>query len=413
MEHLDRRSFLRIGIGAPLAATAFSPLAAHGSAKRASAKAVIVLYMEGGPSQLDTFDLKPGQETGGPFRPIDTAARGIRICEHLPQLAREMKHLAVIRSMTSREGDHRRGRYLLHTGHRPEPAVTHPGMGSYVSRELGDPDAPLPNVVAVRARPPGAAFLAATHAPYSIDAPGRPVPNVEYGPGVDDARFSKRMKILNVFEQEFARERATGFVLRRRAMYRKAERFMHAPQLRAFELEDEEERLRTAYGQTPFGQGCLLARRLVERGVKFVEVGMKGWDTHRDNFDRTKRLMETLDPAFSTLVRDLHHRRLLEETLVVWMGEFGRTPRINRNNGRDHWPKSFSVVMAGGGVQGGRAIGETDAQGWEIKKRPVPVEDYAASIYRCLGIDQTRQTVNELGRPIRILNAGAPVSELF
>jgi uncharacterized protein (DUF1501 family) len=188
---------------------------------------------------------------------------------------------------------------------------------------------------------------------------------------------------------------------------------MHTPHLRAFDLKEEEDKLRDSYGRTPFGQGCLLARRLVERGVKFVEVGLGGWDTHGDNFNKIQGNLDTLDPAFSTLIRDLRERNLLKETLVVWMGEFGRTPRINGNNGRDHWPKVFSMVMGGGGVEGGRLVGSSDAGGFEIKDRPVTVEDYASTLYHCVGIDTKKQTVNEFGRPIRILNGGAPVRELL
>ena len=407
---LDRRSFLRIGLGA--SAAAFLPgEGARGDERRATAKSVIVLYMEGGPSQLDTFDLKPGRGTGGPFKEIETDARGIRICEHLPRLAREMRNVSLVRSMTSKEGDHQRGQYLLHTGQRPEGAVTHPGIGSYVSREIGAPDASLPNCIAVRARLPGSAFLKAEHSPYGVDEPGQPIRDIRPARGVDAARSKERQEILGMLEEGFP---AGGpWVDGRREAYRKAERLMNTPQLKAFELDGEAAALRDAYGRNPFGQGCLLARRLVERGVKFVEVGLYGWDTHADNFAKTKELMETLDPGFATLVRDLRDRSLLADTLVVWMGEFGRTPRINPQNGRDHWPKAFSVAFAGGGVQGGRVVGATDADGFDIVDRPVTVEDYAATIYRPLGIDVKKPTLNESGRPIRILSAGVPVKELF
>jgi hypothetical protein len=413
MCELDRRAFLRIGLGATAAAS-FMPTA-FAAPRGGKARAVIVLFMEGGPSQLDTFDLKPGQSTGGPFKPIETAARGVQICEHLPRLAREMKDVSIIRSLTSTEGDHARGQYLLHTGQKPEPAVTHPGLGSYVSRELGSPSAALPNAItiALKTRTPGAAFLKSEHAPYAVDRPGEPIRNINYAAGVDVLRFNERMDLLRTLENDFEQAHEAGYVDARRQAYARADKLMHTPALRAFDLVEEDDKLRDAYGRTPFGQGCLLARRLVERGVRFVEVGLGGWDTHSNNFDATEGLMSALDPAFSTLLTDLRGRGMLEETLIVWMGEFGRTPRINPQNGRDHWPKSFSVALAGGGIQGGRAVGETDAQGFEIKDRPVPVADFAATIYHCLGIDVKKQTVNESGRPIRILNAGAPVQELI
>jgi hypothetical protein len=416
MNPLDRRSFLRIGLGAT-AASAFVPslaAAAHG-ARRGTAQSVILLYMEGGPSHIDTFDPKPGQDTNGPFRAIDTAVRGIRICEHLPGLAAGMKDLALIRSVTSKEGDHGRGQYVFHTGHAPEPAVSHPGIGAYVSRETGNPKAPLPNNIAVgvRGNAPGAAFLRIDHAPFAVERPGDPIRNVRYAPGVDVLRFNGRMAALDVLESAFSADRSAPFVQGRRDAYGKADLLMHTPQLRAFDLRDEDDALRDRYGRTPFGQGCLLARRLVERGVRFVEVGLGGWDTHADNFGKIRGVLDALDPAFSTLVADLRQRGLLEETLVVWLGEFGRTPRINGQNGRDHWPKVFSMVLAGGGVQGGRVVGSSDATGHEVAERPVTPEDYAATVYYCLGVDPRKPTFNELGRPIRILNGGAPIRELF
>ena len=412
---LDRRSFLRIGLGATAAASMSPALLAQEPARTAKAKAVIVLFMEGGPSHIDTFDPKPGQDTNGPFKAIDTAVRGIQICEHLPRVAAELKHVSIIRSMTSKEGDHGRGQYVLHTGHVPEPATSHPGIGSYVSREKGTAESALPNFIAIqsRGRVQGPAFLSNDHAPFSVDRPGDPISNIRYAGGVDVLRFNERMHVLEDLEESFAKERAEGFGRKRRDAYHKADQLMHTPQLRAFDLKEEKDELRDQYGRTPFGQGCLLARRLVERGVKYVEVGLGGWDTHGDNFVKIQGSLAALDPAFATLIRDLRERSMLQETLVLWMGEFGRTPRINGQNGRDHWPQVFSMVMGGGGVEGGRVIGESDAGGFAVKDRPVTVEDYASTVYHCLGIDSRKQTVNEVGRPIRILNGGAPVRELL
>jgi uncharacterized protein (DUF1501 family) len=246
-----------------------------------------------------------------------------------------------------------------------------------------------------------------------VERPGEPISNIRYSPGIDVLRFNERMHVLEDLEEAFAGEHGADFIQKRREAYHKADQLMHTPQLRAFDLKEEDESLRDRYGRTPFGQGCLLARRLVERGVKFVEVGLGGWDTHGDNFTKTQGLMETLDPAFGTLVRDLRERGLLQETMVLWMGEFGRTPRINGQDGRDHWPRVFSMVAGGGGIEGGRVVGASDAGGFEIKDRAVTVEDYAATLYHCLGIDAKKQTVNEFGRPIRILNGGAPIRELL
>lgn len=413
MCELDRRTFLRFGLGATAAASLAPSLMAQDSARKASAKAVIVLFMHGGPSHIDTFDPKPGKETGGPFKEIDTAVRGVRICEHLPRLAGEMKHLSILRSVHSKEGDHSRGRYFLHTGHRPEPAVTHPGVGSYVSHEVGDPKASLPNFITVGLAGYSPAFLRTRHAAYRVDQAGKPPVNVRYAPGVNARRFKDRTNLLGMLEDAFEREHATDYVQGRRQAYRKAIAMMHTPDLRAFDLDEEDGKLRKRYGRNAFGQACLLARRLVERGVKFVEVGLSGWDTHADNFNRTAKQMEMLDPGFATLVRDLRERDMLKETLVLWMGEFGRTPQINRNEGRDHWPKCFSVVMGGGGIQGGLVIGSSDARGYEVQERPVSVQDVFSTVYRCLGIDTSKQFRNKAGRPVRILNEGAPVKEVF
>jgi uncharacterized protein (DUF1501 family) len=193
-----------------------------------------------------------------------------------------------------------------------------------------------------------------------VRQPGQPIHNIQYARGVDSRRFKDRTDLLSKLENEFEKLHATAYLQGRREAYREADKLMHTPDLRAFDLSDEDVTLRDAYGRNRFGQGCLLARRLVERGVKFVEVGLGGWDTHQDNFNQTRSLLDVLDPAFATLTRDLKQRGLLTETLVVWLGEFGRTPRINANNGRDHWPKCFSTVLAGGGIQGGRVVGRTD-----------------------------------------------------
>jgi hypothetical protein len=268
MCELDRRSFLRIGLGATAAASvAPSPLALEGGAKE-KAKAVIVLFMEGGPSHIDTFDPKPGQDTNGPFKAIDTAVRGIQICEHLPRIAAEMKDLSIIRSMTSKEGDHGRGQYVLHTGH-VRAATSHPGIGSYVSREKGTSGSALPNFITIqlRGRVPGPAFLANDHAPYPVERPGDPISNIRYSGGVDVLRFNERMHVLEDLENSFAGEHGAGFIQKRHEAYHKADELMHTPHLRAFDLKEEDDKLRDKYGRTPFGQGCLLARRLVERGV--------------------------------------------------------------------------------------------------------------------------------------------------
>ncbi len=413
MYDMNRRAFLRIGLGTTAAAAFVPPLLAREAEAKARAKAVIMLFMDGGPSQIDTFDPKPGKSTGGSFKAIDTAVRGIQICEHMPRLGKQMRDLSIIRSMTSKEGDHRRGKYLIHTGHRPQGAFERPAVGCFVGHEKGDPQAALPNYVSVLAPVFSAAFLKSRHAPYPVRQPGQPIHNIRYARGVDSRRFKNRTDLLRKLEDEFEKLHATAYLQGRREAYREADKLMHTPDLRAFDLSDEDDKLRRAYGRNRFGQGCLLARRLVERGVKFVEVGLGGWDTHQDNFNQTRSLLNVLDPAFATLIRDLGQRGLLKETLVVWLGEFGRTPRINANNGRDHWPACFSTVLAGGGIQGGRVVGRTDSLGMAVKERPVTVQDFYATMYLCLGVDTQKEFIDESGRPIQILDNGEPIVELL
>jgi len=413
MSALDRRTVLRIGLGTTAAAAFVPPLLAREAAAMAKAKAVIMLFMDGGPSQIDTFDPKPGKSTGGSFQAIDSAVRGVRVCEHLPKLASRFNDLSIIRSMTSKEGDHRRGKYLVHTGHRPQGAFERPAVGCFVGHEMGRQDSALPNYISVLAPVFSAAFLKARHAPYPVREPGQPIHNIRYPRGVDSGRFADRTNLLRELEDEFQKLHATAYGRGRREAYLQADKLMHTPDLRAFSLKNEDDTLRDAYGRNKFGQGCLLARRLIERGVKFVEVGLGGWDTHQNNFKQTRSLLNVLDPAFSTLIKDLKQRGLLKDTLVVWLGEFGRTPRINRYNGRDHWPNCFSTVLAGGGVQGGRVVGRTDPLGMAVRERPVTVQDFYATMYACLGVDIKKKFPGESGRPIQILEKGEPVAELL
>ena len=413
MHDLNRQTFLRIGLGATAAAAFVPSLLAKEAASKAKAKAVIMLFMDGGPSQIDTFDPKPGKSTGGPFKAIDTAVPGIQICEHMPKLGKQMRDLSIIRSMTSKEGDHNRGKYLIHTAHAPQGAFVRPAVGCYVGHETGEPEATLPNYISVVAPLFSAAFLKSRHAPYPVRRPGHPIQNIKYARGVDSQRFKNRTDLLSKLEDEFEKLHATAYQQGRRESYREADKLMHTPDLRAFDLSSEDDKLRRAYGRNPFGQGCLLARRLVERGVKFVEVGLGGWDTHQDNFNRSRRLVNVLDPAFATLIHDLKQRGLLDETLVVWLGEFGREPHINEYTGRHHWPACFCTVLAGGGIQGGRVVGKTDSLGEAVAKRPVTVQDFYATMYSCLGVDTQKEFMDESGRPIQILDKGEPTLELF
>jgi len=399
---------------------------------RAGGKSVIVLWMEGGPSQFETWDPKEGRENGGPTKAIDTAADGIQYAENMKVCATQAKHIAVVRSMVSREGSHERGRYLLHTGYVPTGTVAHPSLGAVTAMEIGKKELDLPNFISIGGPTDGAGFLPPTYSPFVVNTRGErrggmegrrasaetakspiPIDNVAYAQGVDQARFRERMKLLAEQEKEFEKEHPTDEVEKHKTAYAKADKLMHTPLLEAFDLTKEKADLVAAYGDNAFGRGCLMARRLVERGVAFVEVKLGGWDTHQDNFTRVAANCQSLDPAMGTLIKDLHDRSLLKDTLVVWMGEFGRTPKINPNTGRDHYPRAWSLAMAGGGIQGGRVIGATDRDGVEVKDRPVTVPDLFATIYTAIGVDPRKKVVSPLGRPIAFSDNGVPVKELL
>jgi hypothetical protein len=407
-------------------------------------KSCILLWMSGGPSQMDTFDLKPGHDNGGPFHAIQTAVPGIKISEHLPRVAAAAGDLAIIRSMSSREADHGRATYQMRTGYLPNGPVQYPTLGSLFSKELEQPGAELPNFVSIApytffspaAYGPG--FLGPQYAPLVlagdqqalIPIPGAQanyenslrVPDLDLPADVSQQRSTARIHLLEEMEQDFLENRSAMPSESHHSAHRRAVTLMRSQATRAFDLDEEPDRLRDRYGRNLFGQGCLLARRLVERGVPFVEVSLAtlgnialGWDTHINNFDSVRRLSEALDPAWATLMEDLKVRGMLDSTLIVWMGEFGRTPRLNPQGGRDHWANAWTTVLAGGGIRGGQVIGRTSPDGTTVESdRPTTVPDFIATIANVLGIDPNRQNISNVGRPIRIVEpAGRPLQEVL
>jgi len=377
-------------------------------------KSCIVLWMGGGPSQLDTWSLKPGSKNAGEFRPIDTVVPGIQICEHLPTIARQMNHLSIVRSLNSNEGNHDRGTYKMHTGYVPNPTVVHPGFGSVLSYELGSkrPNFDLPHCVSINGSPFSAGFLGMTHAPFDVSASGD-IPNLKPPAGIE-ARLARRLALLNMVETNFIAEKRGQEAIDHKEVYDKTYRMMSSRLLKAFDLKSEPESVKEKYGKNSFGQGCLLARKLVEAGVTYVEVSLGGWDNHNNIFDTLKGgNLPTLDKGMGTLIEDLAQRGLLDSTLVVWMGDFGRTPRINQDTGRDHWPNSWSVVLGGGGIKGGQIVGETDKDGVDIIDRPVGVMDLIATMTKAMGIPLDTQYTTPNGRPYWIVEKGEPISELI
>jgi hypothetical protein len=398
-------------------------------------KSCILLWMTGGPSQIDTFDPKPGHANGGPEKPIDTSVPGIQIGPHLPKLARQMKDIAIVRSMSTKEGDHGRATFNLRTGYQQTGPIHYPTIGSLISKELGTDDAELPNFVSIspaRGFNPaafGPGFLGPQYAPLIVgerignDAQGGTdarnlsfkVDDLSPPAGIDTPRADARLGLLTSMGKDFLGRHPGVAPLSHQDAYHRAVRLMRSKASKAFELDEEPAKLRDAYGRTPFGQGCLLARRLVERGVPFVEVslssapgaGAVGWDTHAQNFPAVKSLCEVLDPAWATLMDDLRTRGLLDSTMIVWMGEFGRTPKINPNSGRDHFPNAWTTVIAGGGIRGGQVIGSTGKDGMSVKDHEVAVPDLLSTVCKGLGIDPLGQNMSDVGRPIRIVDPKA------
>jgi Protein of unknown function (DUF1501) len=395
-------------------------------------KSCILLWMNGGPSQMDTFDLKPGHANGGPFKEIATAVPGIKISQHLPRIAQHMKDMVLVRSMSTKESDHGRASYFLRTGRTPGGPVQYPTIGSALSKELGDPNAELPNFVSIapyRFLSPAAytsGFLGPQYAPLivadnaftfgpqqesNIDQLLK-VEDLDLPGGVTTKRSSSRVQLLQEMEQEFIATRPGAAPLSHRTAYQRAVTLMRSAAAKAFNLSEEPKSVRDAYGRGLFGQGCLLARRLIEHGVPFVEVthsnapglnGTLGWDTHQNNFENVQKLSAVLDQGWAMLMTDLKQRGLLASTLIVWMGEFGRTPRIaNERKGRDHWANSWTTVLAGGGIRGGQVVGRTSKDGATVEERPVTVPDLLATVTTALGVDFMKQNPSNVGRPIRI-----------
>jgi hypothetical protein len=372
-----------------------------------SAQALIVVWLNGGPSHVDTFDPKQGRDAG-PFRSIATRAPDVRFSEHLPALADQADKLVVVRSMTSREGNHDRARALGHTGYAPNPTVAHPSLGAWISSTT--PGRDMPSFVSIAGPSAGAGFLGVEHAPFVVPRAGEPPENLR--PRVAESRLARRREALAFLERQFGEGLDQPGPAARRGVYARAERLMHSPEIGAFGIDDEPEALRAAYGDSEIGRGCLVARRLVEAGVKVVEVTLDGWDTHYDNFERTKKLCTALDPALATLLRDLAERDRLRSTLVMCLGEFGRTPAINAREGRDHYPRAWSALLAGGGLKMGMAYGATDARGAEVVDKPVPIANLFATVAAELGLDPAAKHDTPGGRPIALTDGGVPIAAL-
>ncbi len=407
---VSRRRFLEI-TGAGLAATGWlSAIGVHADDLKKRNAACILVWLGGGPSQFETWDPKPGTENGGKTKAIATAVSGIKIAEHWPKVAEVMKDAALIRSLTSKEGNHERATYQLHTGRAPSGAIKHPNIGSVVAQELGAPAAELPNFVSV-GETVGPGFLGVSAAPFVVNNPGELPANVAMT--VASQRMTRRLALLKEQDADFAKIGAGEISAGHQGLYDQAARMVMSPKLKSFDLKNESDKMRDAYGRNSFGQGLLMARRLVESGVPFIEVRKGGWDTHEGVFERVPRLAGEVDLGLAQLIRDLKSRGMLDRTLVVCMGEFGRTPKVNNKAGRDHYPKAFSALVAGCGIKGGRSIGKTNDNGTEVADRPVSVPDLFQTFCKALAMNPASEMVTPQGRPIKTVDEGKPVNELF
>lgn len=429
----SRRRFLR-GLAGSLAGVSMCPwLPALASAAEPEPgkprRQCILLWMTGGPSQTDTFDMKPGHANGGQFKEIATTAPGLRFSEHLPRLAKQGKHLAVLRGLSTREGDHGRATHLMRTGRSPEMVVHYPTLGSLVSKELGDEQIALPGFISVNPTPdfnPDAydsGFLGPTYASLDVkpgeqDASGYPALTVDHlrAPlDIAPQSAAARLELLAGLQAGMTRRHPGGPARSHHTTLERALKLMQSDSGKVFELSDEPAEVRAKYGAGTFGQGCLLARRLIERGAAFVEVSLGDfgrWDTHNDNFTAVQQLSTELDAGWASLMEELDERGLLETTTILWLGEFGRTPQINSGAGRDHFPAAWSAVLAGGGIQGGQAYGRTSQDGMTVEDGEIGVGDLLATLCCALGIDPKRQNTSDIGRPFRIAE-GKPIASVL
>ena len=422
---MSRRHFLSHLAGASAltipALTLGHSLRVHAEQLKKNRKSAILLWMNGGPSTIDLWDLKPGTSTGGPFKPISTSG-DIQICEHLPQMAKVMDKMSIVRSMSTREADHNRGRYYMHTGYVPNPNIEHPSYGAVVAHELIDQrsDLEIPPFVSIGSDSFGPGFLGMSWAPFNVNSNGQ-IRNLDLA-GTDLDRLADRMRALDAIEKNFVSQNRGPAASDHMKILAKTVNLMTSKQMDAFKLNKEPQSVLERYGagaggtgNSAFGRGCLMARRLIETGVPFVEVDFgASWDNHQGihNILQNQRLPQ-LDKSMSALIEDLSQRGLLQDTAIIWMGEFSRTPRINGNGGRDHWARSWSVVVGGAGMKPGIAIGKTNEDGTAVDTDPYTSQDLMASICKALGISLETTFTSNNNRPMKIANSGKVIKELF
>lgn len=411
------KSLLGVGCAGALTNRGLSPLAAAAEhvPPAGKAKSVIYLYMSGAMSHLDTFDPKPGSESQGETQPGKTRLPGVVISDNFPKLAYLMNGIALVRSLTTETGAHEQGRYLMRTSYKPLNSIRHPGLGAWATEVLGKQNASLPGNVLVgsAAGHPMSGFLPASIAPVPVGNAESGLQNTKSPSYLQDDQFRRRMGLATQFDAKFKKSYDSALIDAYDETYREAVRLMSSSELKVFDVKQEDESIREFYGKTRIGQGCLLARRLVEKGVRFVEVELGGWDHHNDIYTRIPKLSSDLDNALGGLLKDLASKGMLDDVLVVLATEFGRTPKINENAGRDHHPGVFSGLMCGAGIQGGQVYGKSDAKGHSPDEDPIYPEDFNATIAAAMGLPLDDEFYAPNGRPFRICNNGTPIDQLL
>lgn len=444
---INRRECLRnmLAAGAVVGSASSWPSALAGAMQAAGkGRHLVVLWMAGGPSQMDTFDLKPGTTNGGPFKEIETSVPGLKFSEHLARLSKHANQLSIIRGMQTKEGDHSRGTYLIRTGQRPGGPIRYPALPTALAKELASDDPTIPGYVSILPNvfinPPAfsAGFLGASREPLTVGStrtfdPTQPnaapannsdepadlkVDNLTPQAFLGRDRIARRKDFWNMLQESYGPQPRGGAAATHDTVYRRAMQLSESSLVEAFDLKQETSETRRRFGIDSFGQGCLMARRLIERGVSVVEVSLSdgpgglSWDSHADNFNQVKQLSGKLDQAWSELISDLSERGLLERTTFAWLGEFGRTPKINPQGGRDHFPNAWTCVLGGAGIQGGSIVGKTSHDGMEVVDRPVSAVDLLATLCRAVGVDPQTENIDEDRRPIKLAD-GEVIKEIL
>ena len=409
---MTRRSLLGAAGGTFLGLQVRNLLAFSGTSHKPLADHVILFWNGGGMSHIDTFDPKPGRPTQGEFEPIDTSVPGVQISQIFPQLATQMDKVALIRSIAGTNGDHGRATYQLQTSYNQSSNLQHPGFGSVVAHECS-PMGDLPAYISISGFAPKAGYLGQTCEAYYVGRPGEKDPYLAFPEGIAQVRGNKRLDVLSRMNAKYSAKLPSKTLESTQTSVSEAVKLMNSPALEAFEFGKVKPEVLEKYGETEFGRGALLAGRLVENGVRFVQVNRGGFDVHQRAFPAMEAHGEVMDPALASLIEDLHESGKLERTLVITLSEFGRTPKINKDAGRDHHAAVFSCLMAGGGIRGGMVIGSSDEDGYQPQDRPVAVPDIHATLCHALGIDPSKEVMTPLQRPMKLVENGKPVMELF